>query len=100
MRAMRADLLTFEHAKKLAKRHGTPLLALSRAVLLDNYHALQTSLPNVDIYYALKANPHREVLRLLRRAGSRFDVSSMEEIRLARQAGATPDHLLYTKPIN
>ena len=97
---MRADLLTFDHAKKLARRHGTPLLALSRAVLLDNYRALQAGLPNVSIYYAIKANPHREVLRLLRRAGSRFDVSSMEEIRLARQAGATPDHMLFTKPIN
>ena len=100
MRGMRADLLTFEHAKKLAKRHGTPLLALSREVLVDNYRALQAGLPNVEIYYAIKANPHREALRLLRRAGSRFDVSSMEEIRLARQAGATPDHMLFTKPIN
>jgi len=75
MRGMRADLLTFEHAKALARKHGTPLLALSREVLLDNYRALRTSLPNVDIYYAIKANPHREVLRLLHRAGSRFDVS-------------------------
>jgi len=100
MRDMRADLLTFDRAKKLARRHGTPVLALSRAVLLQNFRALQASLPNVTIYYAIKANPHAEVLRLLRRAGSRFDVSSREEIRLARRAGAAPDDLLYTKPIN
>jgi ornithine decarboxylase len=100
MRGVRTDLLTFEHAKRLAKRHGTPLLALSRSVLRESYEALQKSLPNVALYYAIKANPHREVLRLLRAAGSRFDVSSDEEIRLARRAGAGADDLLYTKPIN
>jgi ornithine decarboxylase len=100
MRVVRTDLLTFEHAKRLAQRHGTPLLALSRSVLRESYEALQKSLPNVAIYYAIKANPHREVLRLLRAAGSRFDVSSDEEIRLARRAGAGAEDLLYTKPIN
>ena len=77
MRGVRDDLLTFEHAKRLARRHGTPLLALSRAVLRENFESLQKSLPNVTLYYAIKANPHREVLRLLRAAGSHFDVSSM-----------------------
>lgn len=100
MRDVRTDLLTFDHAKRLAKRHGTPLLALSRSVLRENYEALQKSLPNVTLYYAIKANPHREVLRLLRAGGSRFDVSSIEEIRLARRAGAPADDLLYTKPFN
>ena len=94
MRVVRTDLLTFEHAKRLAERHGTPLLALSRSVLRESYEALQKSLPNVAIYYAIKANPHREVLRLLRAAGSRFDVSSDEEIRLARRAGAGAEDML------
>jgi len=100
MRGVRTDLLTFDHARKLAKRHGTPLLALSRSVLRESFHSLQTSLPNVSLYYAIKANPHAEVLRLLHAEGSHFDVSSIEEIRLAQGAGATPDHLLYTKPFN
>src|SRR6185295_3354084 len=100
MRGVRTDLLTFDHARKLAKRHGTPLLALSRSVLRESFHSLQTSLPNVTLYYAIKANPHAEVLRLLHAEGSHFDVSSIEEIRLAQGAGATPDHLLYTKPFN
>ena len=64
MRGVRDDLLTFEHAKRLAKRHGTPLLALSRSVLRESFESLQKSLPNVTLYYAIKANPHREVLRL------------------------------------
>ena len=97
---MRTDLLTFPMAKRLAKRYGTPLLALSRSVLRENFESLQKSLPNVTLYYAIKANPHREILRLLHAAGSRFDVSSIEEIRLARRAGAAPDELLYTKPFN
>jgi ornithine decarboxylase len=97
---MHSDTLTFEQAKKLAKRHGTPTLALSRERLAANFADLHKALPSVQLYYAIKANPHREILRLLRHAGSRFDVSSIEEIRMARRAGAPPDELLYTKPIN
>jgi ornithine decarboxylase len=97
---MNADTLSFELARKLAKRHGTPTLALSREKLATNFADLHKALPSVQLYYAIKANPHREILRLLRQAGSRFDVSSIEEIRMARRAGAPADELLYTKPIN
>jgi len=97
-RARRA--LTFDLARKLAKRHGTPTLALSRETLVANFADLHKALPNVQLYYAVKANPHRQILRLLRREGSCFDVGSIEEIRMARRAGAPPDELLYTKPIN
>ena len=97
---MNHDTLTFDLARKLVKRHGTPTLALSRERLAANFADLHTALPNVHLHYAIKANPHREVLRLLRQAGSRFDVSSIEEIRMAGRTGAPPDELLYTKPIN
>jgi diaminopimelate decarboxylase len=36
-------------AKRLAKRYGTPLLALSRSVLRENFESLQKSLPNVTL---------------------------------------------------
>jgi ornithine decarboxylase len=97
---MHPDALTFGLAKTLAKRHGTPILALSREKLASNFADLRKALPSVELYYAIKANPHRDILKLLHQAGSRFDVSSIEEIRMARRAGAAPDDLLYTKPIN
>jgi ornithine decarboxylase len=97
---MAPDQLTFDLARILAKRHGTPLLALSRRRLLSNFNELRTGLPNVQIYYAIKANPHRDILRLLSQAGSRFDVSSMQEITMARHAGSPAEDLLYTKPVN
>src|SRR5262249_24090592 len=99
---MHPGTLTFEQARELAQRPGppTPPLALSRERLGANFADLHKALPNVQLYYAIKANPHREILRLLRQAGSRFDVSSIEEIRMARRAGGPPDELLYTKPIN
>jgi hypothetical protein len=49
-------VVTFEQAKQLTEVHGTPLLAMSRSVLARNYEAMRNALPNVELFYAAKAN--------------------------------------------
>ena len=41
-------------------------------VLLQQYNKLRSYLPEVAFYYAIKAFPHPEVLRLLAKAGCHF----------------------------
>jgi len=56
-------------------------------------------MPEVRIYYAVKANPAPEILKLLVRLGSSFDVASVVEIDLALAAGAKPEHLSFGNTI-
>lgn len=96
---MEVDFLTFDQAEELAARHGTPLLVISAAKLKENYLTLQDSLPNVDLYFAVKANPHRAVVKAINSIGGRFDISSVGEFELTRRLKVTSDRLVYTQPI-
>ena len=67
--------------EKLAVRFGTPLLVLSLEEIKKNYKVLKKYMPRVKIHYAIKANPHPEILRVMADMGSCFDVASDGEIR-------------------
>lgn len=85
--------------KGLAGRHGTPLLAVSRSALLQQLARFRKALPRVDPYYAVKANPHPEILKVLAAAGAGFDVASSAEMAAALAAGAAPDRLIFANTV-
>ncbi|MFN2504918.1 MAG: type III PLP-dependent enzyme [Acidimicrobiales bacterium] len=76
-------------------RLPTPFVVLDLDVVVERYRRLAAALPMASIHYAVKANPADEILRLLVRMGSRFDVASPGEIELCLQAGARPEHISY-----
>jgi ornithine decarboxylase len=67
----------------------TPCLVLDLDRVADNYAVLRGALPAARIYYAVKANPAPQILRLLARLGSCFDAASLPEIEDCLNAGAT-----------
>lgn len=73
----------------------TPYLTIELDQVRANYHAVRAALPNATVYYAVKANPAPEILRLLASLGSGFDVASPGEIELCLAAGAPPERLSY-----
>ncbi|MEP9399815.1 ornithine/lysine decarboxylase [Mesorhizobium sp. KR2-14] len=81
------------------RRPDGPCLVLDLEVVRDNYHAFEKALPNSRIYYAVKANPAPEILRLLASLGSCFDTASVAEIEMALSAGATADRISYGNTI-
>lgn len=86
-------------AERLAERFGTPLLVLSLEQIEKNYRFLKKHLPRVQLYYAIKANPHQRILELLRDLGSCFDVASDGEIRTLAAMGIDGERLIYANPI-
>jgi len=90
-----------EDAGALAKRYGTPVYIygkdriLERYAQLDNAFARYSTLP-ARICYAMKANPHRGILRLLQRRGAWIDAVSPCEVETALKAGFPPERILFT----
>jgi ornithine decarboxylase len=85
--------------KALASKHGTPLLAVSRAALQSQFARFRKALPRVEPYYAVKANPHPEILKVLCAAGTGFDVASQAEMEAVLKAGAPADRIIFANTI-
>ncbi len=59
----------------------------------------EKALPDSRIYYAVKANPAPEILRLLAAMGSSFDTASVAEVEMAMDAGAPADRISFGNTI-
>ena len=81
------------------RRPDGPCLVVDLDVVADNYRAFEKALPDSRIFYAVKANPAPEILKLLAVLGSNFDTASVREIELALDAGATPGRISYGNTI-
>lgn len=80
-------------------RPATPCLVVDLDVVGDNYDRLTAAMPDSRIFYAVKANPAPEILRLLAERGSCFDTASVPEIEDCLAAGATPDRISFGNTI-
>lgn len=91
--------LNKEETEALAQEYGTPLLVLSLEQIEKNYRLLRTHLPLVKVFYAIKANPHRRILELMRDLGSNFDVASDGEIMELSSLGVDGSRMIYANPM-
>ena len=76
-----------------------PALVVDLDVVRDNYNAFAKALPDTRVFYAVKANPAPEVLKLLASLGSCFDTASIPEIEMVLAAGAAADRISYGNTI-
>ena len=81
------------------RRPEGPCLVVDLEVVRANYNTFARALPDSRVYYAVKANPAPEVLKLLADLGSSFDCASVAEIDMALAAGATPDRISFGNTI-
>ncbi|WP_412049969.1 ornithine/lysine decarboxylase [Hoeflea sp. Naph1] len=81
------------------RRPDGPCLVVDLDVVRDNFQSFSKALPDSSIYYAVKANPAPEILRLLAGLGSNFDCASVTEIEMALKAGATAARISYGNTI-
>ena len=81
------------------RRPDGPCLIVDLDIVEDNFNAFRKALPDSAIFYAVKANPAPEVLKLLAGLGSNFDCASVAEVEMALNAGATPRRISFGNTI-
>ena len=92
-------ILEFLRARREAGRDNGPCLVVDLDVVRDNYNAFAKALPDTRVFYAVKANPEPQVLKLLAELGSCFDTASVVEIEQSLAAGASPDRISFGNTI-
>jgi len=102
-------MISARQLQALAREHGTPLFVVDHAQLRRNYAQFRRWLPQVQAYFAVKANSLPEIVRTLYQAGASFDVASWPEFEIVyeniRRMSAKKrqdwiwDKIIYAHPI-
>lgn len=76
-----------------------PCLVVDLDVVRDNYQNFAKALPDAKVFYAVKANPAPQILKLLAALGCCFDVASVSETEAVLATGATAERISYGNTI-
>ncbi len=68
--------------KKIAREQGTPLFIIDHEKIRGNYREFREKLPDVQAYFAVKANSNPEIIKTMYDMGASFDVASFPEFML------------------
>ncbi|MBI3496231.1 MAG: type III PLP-dependent enzyme [Proteobacteria bacterium] len=92
--------MTPKIARFLAEQNPpSPCLVVDLDVIAHNFKRLHKALPLAQIYYAVKANPAAEILRVLEGLGSNFDAASIYEIEQCMALGIGAQRLSFGSTI-
>lgn len=82
----------------IADAVGTPTWVISAGALRTRLRQLQAALTGlpVRVHYAVKANDHLAILRLMAQGGAGADVVSGGELQRALHAGLDPSHIVFS----
>jgi len=74
-----------EMLEKIAREHGTPVFIIDHEKIRENYREFREKLPDVQAYFAVKANSNPEIIKTMYEMGASFDVASFPEFMLVHE---------------
>lgn len=89
----------YDIVQNLKKEHRTPFLVIDLSVIQNTYAELKNGIPQANIFYAVKANPAPEVLKVLANLNAGFDLASANELKLVLPLKVSPEKLSFGNTI-
>ena len=83
----------------LAQQYGAPIYIYDAQRIASQFDRLKsafTSVKNLKLHYAVKANSNLSILRFIHSLGAGLDTVSIEEVKLGLLAGVPADQIIYT----
>jgi len=91
--------MTQQDLLAVAREFGNPLYVYDANKIESQYQRLSNAFRQVNkvkIHYAVKALSNISVLKYLNSLGAAMDTVSIQEVRLAREAGVAPEDIIFT----
>jgi len=85
--------------RRSLKLHPSPVMLIRRSILKKQFDRFRAHLPEVTPYYAIKANPHPEIIKTFAKLGTCFDVASANEMNLVLGLGVAPRKIIFANTI-
>jgi len=83
----------------LTEKYGSPLYVYDAEKIISQYNRLTNAFSTVKslkLNYAVKANSNISILKLFKKLNSGIDTVSVQEVRLALEAGFSPENIIFT----
>ena len=96
---MKKPFISFDTAKKICSEYPTPFHIYDETGIRENMRRVREAFswnPGFVEYFAVKALPNPEILRILMEEGAGFDCSSMTELMLARAVGEGKEKIMFS----
>jgi len=74
--------MCYPNFEKMAREYGTPIFIIDHEKIRENYREFREKLPDVQAYFAVKANSNPEIVKTMYDMGASFDVASFPEFML------------------
>lgn len=89
---------TLKLAQEIINQYGSPTAVVSKTMLEDKIKSMKSAFSkNTKIFYAIKANNNPHIVKVLKNAGlDGIDTVSINEVKLAKKLGFTPQQIIYT----
>ncbi len=92
--------LDFAVVREAVKQgHKTPFLLIDPELARIKARRFKAAMPRVHPHYAVKANPHPEVLEIMLQEGVGFEIASIAELDLLLALGVPAREVYYSNPI-
>jgi ornithine decarboxylase len=76
-----------------------PYLLIDKDVIREKVSTIGRNIENAKVFYAVKANPDREVLSFLNSLGTGFEIASEGELQILASLGVAPERIISSNPI-
>jgi len=84
---------------ELASGAETPFIVLDLTEVMQNYRQFFDNFNRITPHYAVKANPHPEIVQTLVDAGANFDIASINELNLVQSKGVISSRFIFANPV-
>jgi diaminopimelate decarboxylase len=96
---MKRPVFTLEQLKEIVEEYPTPFHLYDERGIRENARRLHEAFAwneGFKQYFAVKATPNPDIIRILREEGCGVDCSSMTELRLAEALDITGDEIMFS----
>lgn len=77
----------------------TPMLLLDKDRVMEKALLIGKKIRNSRVFYAVKANPDIETLRLIKKLGLGFEIASEGELKMLARLKVEPERIISSNPI-
>lgn len=82
-----------------ASNESTPYLLIDSKKIIEKASLIGRNIKNSRVFYAVKANPDIEILRLINKLGLGFEIASEGELQILSDLGVGPDRIISSNPM-